>query len=119
MVFSRKYRSSRSCPSRTASSGSTLVAQISRKSALHRLGAANRPELALLQHPQQLGLQPQRHLADLVEQDRAAVRQLEQALAPGARAGERAALVAEELGLQELGRNRRAVDLDERAGPAG
>ena len=36
--------------------------------------AADRPVLALLQHAQQLGLQIGRHLADLVEQQRPALR---------------------------------------------
>ena len=40
--------------------------------------AADRPILALLQHAQQLRLQVRRHLADLVEQQRAALRHLEQ-----------------------------------------
>ena len=44
--------------------------------------AAHAPELALLQHAQQLGLRAQRHLADLVQEDAAAVGQLEEALAP-------------------------------------
>ena len=42
-------------------------------------GAADRPELALLQDAQQLGLQRRLHLADLVEEQRAAVRELDQA----------------------------------------
>ena len=40
--------------------------------------AADRPVLALLQHAQQLGLQKRRHLADLVEHQRAAAGQLQQ-----------------------------------------
>ena len=53
-----------------------------------RAGAllADALELALLQHAQQLGLQLERHLADLVEKQRAAVGQLE---APGGRASRR------------------------------
>ena len=54
------------------------------------------------------------HVADLVEEDRAAVGHLEQAPLARARAGEGAALVAEQLALDQLGRDRRAVDLDER-----
>ena len=60
---------------------STLVAQIRRKSASTGVVLPTGRDLALLQHAQQLGLQRQRHLADLVEQDRAAVGQLEEALA--------------------------------------
>ena len=58
-----------------------------------------------------------RHLADLVEEDRPLVRQLEAALALGDRAGERALLVPEQLTLEQRLRQRRAVDLDQR--PAG
>ena len=62
---------------------------------------AERLELALLQHAQQLGLQRRRDLADLVEEDRAAVGQREAALLVGRRAGERALVVAEQLGLEQ------------------
>ena len=68
----------------------------------------------LLQHAQHLGLRLQAHVADLVEEDRAAVRQLELAAAVGHGAGERAAHVAEQLALDQLLGNRRAVHLDER-----
>ena len=71
-------------------------------------------ELALLQHAQQLGLQLERDLADLVEEQRAAVGELEAADAVAQRAGERALLVAEELALEQLARDRRAVDADQR-----
>src|SRR5206468_5374990 len=73
-------------------------------------------EFALLEHPQDLGLRDQREIGDLVEEERAAVRQLEAAfLAPG-RPGEGAFLVAEQLGLEERLWKRRAVDGHERAG---
>ena len=85
-----------------------------RTSTLMRLGAADPLELALLQHAQQLGLERRRDLADLVEEQRAAVGQLEAALAGVDGAGEGALLVAEQLGLQQRLRQRRAVDLDER-----
>ena len=49
----------------------------------NRPGAAEALELLLLQHAQQLGLQLQRNVADLVEEQRAAVRQLEAADAAG------------------------------------
>ena len=67
-----------------------------------RLGAADALERALLEHAQQLGLRLGRHVADLVEEDRAAVRGLEAADAARVGAGERALLVAEELALEEL-----------------
>ncbi len=70
---------------------------------------------AFLEHPQQLGLQVRRHLADLVEQQRAALRHFEQAFLVQRGAGERAFLVAEQLGLDEIFWNRGAVDLDERS----
>src|SRR5262249_1975497 len=53
-------------------------------------------------------------LADLVEEERAAVRELEAPRLARHRAGERAALVAEELALDQLLRDRGAVHLDER-----
>ena len=71
---------------------------------VHLLGLApaDPPDLALLQHPEQLGLEVERQVADLVEQQRALVGQLEQAGAVGGGAGERALAVAEELGLEQL-----------------
>ena len=71
-------------------------------------------ELAFLQDPQQLGLQFQRQIADLVEEQRPAVRQLEPALPRRDGAGERAALVAEQLAFDQRRRQRRAVDADQR-----
>ena len=62
---------------------------------------------------EQLRLEAERHLADLVEHQRALGRLLELARLVAIRAGERAALVAEELGLEQLFRERRAVDLQE------
>src|SRR5262249_60569137 len=56
---------------------------------------------------------------DLVEQDRAAVRGLEAPLAPRVGAGEGALLVAEELALDELAVDRRAVHRDEGPPAAG
>ena len=64
----------------------------------HRAQAAHG---AALQHPQQLGLQCQVELADLVEEQGAAARGLDQADALLARVGERAALVAEQLALDQ------------------
>ena len=46
-------------------------------------GAADALELAVLDHAQELGLQLERQLADLVEEERAAVGELEAALALG------------------------------------
>ena len=79
---------------------------------------ADRLDFTVLQHAQQLGLHRQRHVADLIEKQRAAIRELELAgLAASPRAGERAFLIAEQLRLQQRFGNRRAVELDE--GPLG
>src|SRR5690606_38966876 len=67
---------------------------------------------------QELRLQIDPELADLVEEDGAAAGRLEGADAPLLGAGEGAALVAEELALDQVGRDRAAVDHDERAGRA-
>ena len=63
-----------------AFSRSLLVAATSRMFARMVVGAAQPLELALLQHAQQLHLRAQVQLADLVEEERAAVGQLEAAL---------------------------------------
>ena len=76
--------------------------------------AAEALELALLEHAQQLGLDGRRHLADFVEKQHAAVGLLDAARLGADRAGEGAALVAEQLRLEQLIRKRRAVDRDER-----
>ena len=66
--------------------------------------APRRCDLAVLQHAQQLRLQLQREVADLVEEERPAVGQLEAAGVRGDRAGEGALLVAEELALDAASR---------------
>ena len=62
---------------------------------LDRLGRADRSDLALLEHAQQLDLKAHRHVADLVEEQRAVAAELEDALAVGLGVGEGAAHVAE------------------------
>jgi hypothetical protein len=84
---------------------------------LHRRVAAHRTHLAVLEHAQELPLEPDAHVADLVEEERAAVGLLEQAAFGHVRAGEGASHVAEELALEQALRDRRAVDRDE--GPRG
>ncbi len=80
------------------------------------LGVAQARDGAFLQRAQQLGLQLERHLVDLVEKDGAAVGELELAdLAALARPREGAAAVAEDLGLHQVARYRRAVERDEGA----
>ncbi len=75
-------------------------------------GAPEPFELPFLQHPQELRLKLERHLADLVEEDRAAVCDLETAdlLRVGPREGP--LFAAEELALDEVGRKGGAVHRD-------
>ena len=74
---------------------------------LRRPRRADRLELPLLEHAQQLHLHVERQLADLVEEDRPVVRELEPPRLALDRAGERALLVTEELALGERRRNAR------------
>ena len=69
----------------------------------------------LLQYAEQPDLEVQGHLADLVEEDRAAVGQFEHAAAGTGRAGERAFLVAEQLAFKERLGKSPTVDRDERS----
>ena len=101
-------------PSAIAFSMSLLVAAIMRTLTLHGLGAAEALELALLQHAQQLHLRAEVDVADLVEEERAALGHLEAPLLAGVGAGERALLVAEQLRLDQRVGQRRAAHLDER-----
>ncbi len=64
---------------------------------------------------QQQPLHPQRHLADFVEKDTAAVRHLELALLVAVGAGEAPLHVSEELRLEQRFRQAGAVHCDERA----
>ncbi|OGL00334.1 MAG: hypothetical protein A3E31_01655 [Candidatus Rokubacteria bacterium RIFCSPHIGHO2_12_FULL_73_22] len=75
-----------------------------------RSRAAEPLELALLEHAQDLRLRHRGEVGDLVEEQRAAVGQLEAALLAPGRTGERALLVAEQLGLEQRLGQRRAVD---------
>jgi hypothetical protein len=79
----------------------------------HRPVSAQTLELTFLQKPQQLCLRLDRELADLVEEESAAVRQLHAPDLRCPRVGERAALVTEQLALEQCRRNRRAVHADE------
>src|SRR5574342_967235 len=76
-----------------------------------RLRPADALELALLQNAQELRLQLQRQVADLVEEERPPVGELEPAHLPRERAGERPLLVPEELALDHAGREGGAVHL--------
>src|SRR5205085_8868500 len=79
----------------------------------HGARRAEALDFAFLEHAQDLGLRLRAHVADLVEEDRAAVALLELADLLLRCAGERSLLVAEELRLDQLLGNRRAVHLHE------
>ena len=87
---------------------------------VHRqcLAGSDAGDHAFLQGAQHLRLRRQAHIADFVEKQRAAVRQLELAGAIGERAGEAPLHVAEQLAFDQLRRNRGTVDRDERTGGA-
>src|SRR5262249_36468679 len=81
--------------------------------------AADATDLPLLHRAEDRRLEPRRHLADLVEEERPRARRLEQ---PGVwlgRAGERSRFVTEELALEEGIRERSAVLRQERSLAAG
>ena len=82
---------------------------------LARALAADRAHLAVLQDAQELGLHAERHLADLVEEERAAVGHVEETRARRRGPGEGAAHVAEERGLEQRLGDARAVLADEGA----
>ena len=71
-------------------------------------------ELAVLQHAQNLALRVHAHGADLVEEKRAAIGHLEQALLRRNRAGKSAFDVPEQRGFEQIGRRGPGVDGDER-----
>ena len=95
--------------------GCCCVAATTRTSTRRRLRRADALELAFLQHAQQLRLQ-RRRAARRSRRGRACRRSPARSgpVASRDRAGERAALVAEELALDERRRQRGAVDRDER-----
>ena len=102
-------------------SRSLLVAAIRRTSALMVERAADPLELPLLQDAQELDLHGRGQVSDLVEEERAALGQLEAALPRCHRAREGALLVAEQLALDHPFGQRGAVHLHERPrrAPAG
>jgi len=81
----------------------------------HAALRADALERAVLQDAQQPHLRCGRELADLIEEQRPRVGALEPALPRRDRAGEAPLLVAEELGVHELGRDGPAVHADDRA----
>ena len=80
---------------------------------------ADRPDLALLEHAEQLHLHRQAHVSNFVQEERPAVRPSEQPLAVLVRPGEGALDVAEQLGFQKRFRKGSAIDGDERLLAAG
>ena len=82
-----------------------------------RLAAADPLDHPLLQEAQQFHLQRQRDVADLVEEQGAAMGHLDLALGGLDRPGEGALFIAEQLRLEQILRNGRAVDRDEAAHP--
>src|SRR6267378_1045896 len=76
-------------------------------------------EFPLLQHAEELHLRVERELADLVEENRAAVGDLEASQSAFERARERALQVPEELALHQTRRDRAAVYLDQGPATAG
>src|ERR1017187_6175118 len=86
-----------------------------RRSAAYPTGSSWCPqslEFLVLKHPQELGLQFQRNLSNLVQQQGALVRQLQPAYLLADRACECPLLVAEQLALQQPSRNGSAVQFD-------
>src|SRR3954471_17504593 len=120
---SRWYRSRRNWPVWTASARSRWVAAMTRARTGTSGADPSRPRgrgpepvhRPLLQHAQELRLDFERHVADLVEEQRPATSKLELAChAAHARSRERPAFVTEQLALHELARNGGDVDRDER-----
>ena len=111
----RKNRSSRNCPCWINTRRSRCVAATMRT--FVRIGVASpyRNIFALLQNAQQPGLRIHRHVADLVEKQRSALRLLEATgvTVDGAREG--SFLMAEQLGLDQLARDGRHVHRHERS----
>ena len=79
------------------------------------LAGAHPPHPSLLEHAEQFGLERQRQFAHLVEEQRAAVGELDEAHPAGIGAREGPALVAEELALDQRVGNRPAINRHERA----
>ena len=80
----RWNRSWRNFSSRTRASRSRWVATSTRTFTRNGLVAADPFYFAFLQHAKQLGLHLQRHVADLVQKNRAVIRLLELADVPSA-----------------------------------
>src|SRR5262245_50808122 len=77
------------------------------------LQSAYAAKRSLFQDPKQVCLQPQLKLAYLVQEERAALRLLEQAFFTPLRVGESAFFMTEQFALDQCRRDRRAIDGDE------
>src|SRR6185436_5082880 len=78
------------------------------------LRAADALELPLLQHAKELRLEIERQVADLVQEERAFVRELEAPDPSSDRTGERAPFVPEDFTLEQIVGDGGTVQLDER-----
>src|SRR2546426_3221407 len=83
-----------------------------------RLRPSDPADLLVLQHGRRLGREPGGQVADLVQEERAGVRHLEQPRLGRMGVRERASLVTEQLRLDEVFREGRAVDGHERGAAA-
>ena len=114
MVFSRNSRSCRKRPAVTSALRSALVAEISRTLTLRVFDDPSRSNSPVSMTRSSFGLLAERHVGDLVEEERAAVGELEAADAIDLGVGERALHVAEELGLEHALGHAAGVDRDHR-----
>src|SRR6267143_3836988 len=82
---------------------------------VHRrpVSRTDRTHLAVLQYPQELGLQSKGHIADLIQEKRASVRCGDKPLVVVDRAGERAFAVSEQFGFKQIFRDGGAIDRNE------
>ena len=101
IVFSRNRRSCRNAPAATCALTSALVAEISRTLTLRVFDEPEPLELARFDDAQQLRLLAHRNIGNLIEKQRAAIRQLEATHPIDLGVGERALHVAEQLGLED------------------
>ena len=113
--IARRYsRSSRRWLFFTASQGWRLVAAMILTSLAQLMIAADAIEAAGFQNAQQAHLHLRRHLGDLVQEQSAAAGALEIAAMGAGSTGKGTFLVAEQFGFDQIGRDRAAVDRDER-----
>jgi hypothetical protein len=91
-----------------------LEAAITRQRASMFVGASDPAEAPFLEGSQQLRLQIERQFADLVEHERSLARELEKPPLAGTSVRKSTSLMAEELGCQKVGGDRRAIHRDKR-----